>query len=405
MKALALNHDTRRLSIAYLLSKVGEFAFEAAFAVCLVRLTNADILLIGVAYFLRYIPTVFFSPLGGWLADEFSKKNTLVVSELLKAGAALAIFTVSALVENSLITIIFLSMLMTAGDCIHTPTFRAYFPNIVERKELSSLNSGLQAIEDCASIIGPLIFSLASILFSPNITFLAFFFLLSTSALLTTTLRPATPRNENTCKPSPFLKEAVLNILLIKKLNKPLFTIICCTTLCATFATSILKFILPAAVLEEFKFEASVGYVYSLLAFGTVIGSILYEKFNISTSARSVVRYWWVYGSLLLISALALELNTALFITSLFFVGFSGAFVDISIVTNIQLLSKTHEVGRNFSLYYFTAVLGDALSGLIASAVFLIAGSSTFIGMALLLTAAPLSWGLRKEEDEKDDHI
>lgn len=66
MLALRLNPGTRSLSLGYSFSKCGEFAFEAAFAVAIVSITDADMLLIGIAYFFRYLPSVVFSPLGGW---------------------------------------------------------------------------------------------------------------------------------------------------------------------------------------------------------------------------------------------------------------------------------------------------------------------------------------------------
>lgn len=88
----------------------------------------------------------------------------------------------------------------------------------------------------------------------------------------------------------------------------------------------------------------------------------------------------------------------------LFFVGFIGAFVDIAIVTNIQCLSNEQEVGRNFSLYYFTAVIGDAFSGLIASVVYLLVGPATFVGMTFMLVVAPLRWNIKKgAPDEHQD--
>ncbi|MDU9393402.1 MFS transporter [Pseudomonas sp. zfem002] len=405
MRALAINHDTRRLSTAYLFSKIGEFAFEAAFAVSVVQLTNANLLLIGVIYFLRYIPTLIFSPLGGWLADNYSKRKILISAELIKAIAAIILFFTSEAFDSPIIVIIFASMIMTTGDCLYSPTFRSYFPHVVEKNQLSSLNSGLQAIEDCSSIIGPLIFSLITIAFFPALTFLFFLACLIASAAWLLALREFPTSNTTALQPYSIIKEAMQSIGRIRQSNPSLFTVICCTTLCAIFATSILRFILPAAVLEEFHIEAAVGYVNSLLATGTVLGSILYEKFNLRTSSRSVVRYWWIYGCLLFISALALNLSTSAFIASLFFVGFVGAFVDISIITNIQLLSLQSETGRNFSLYYFTAVLGDALSGLVASIVFLIAGPATLIGMTFLLSVAPLAWGVKSDEDEKHDCI
>lgn len=51
MLALRLNPGTRSLSLGYSFSKCGEFAFEAAFAVAIVSITDADMLLIGIAYF------------------------------------------------------------------------------------------------------------------------------------------------------------------------------------------------------------------------------------------------------------------------------------------------------------------------------------------------------------------
>lgn len=398
MRAVALNHATRRLSTAYLFSKTGEFAFEAAFAVAIVKLANADLFKIGVMYFLRYIPSLVFSPLGGWLADSFSKKNVMISAELLKGLAALSLFFVFELQEPTVAVIILVSMIMTAGDCLYTPTFRAYFPDIVEDKHLPSLNSGIQAIEDCSSILGPLVFAFISIYISPAATFFFFSVCLFVSIVWISTLHACAPPERTRTHKASILKSALYSVKLMRISNPQLFAVICCTTVCAMFATSVLRFILPAAILEEFQSEAAVGYVYSLLAAGTVLGSIMYEKFNSRNSASAVVRYWCAYGCLLLFSALAISWNTPLFIAILFLAGFVGAFVDISIVTNIQLLSKQQEIGRNFSLYYSTAVLGDALSGLIASLMFLIAGPATFVGITFLLTVAPLGWSNKTDK-------
>ena len=49
MQALTGNNGTRSLASGYCFSKCGEFAFEAAFAVAMVSMTDADLLLIGVA--------------------------------------------------------------------------------------------------------------------------------------------------------------------------------------------------------------------------------------------------------------------------------------------------------------------------------------------------------------------
>lgn len=94
MYGLNLNRETRALALAHGFSKGGEFAFETAFAVAVVTLADADLLLIDVSYFFRYIPSVVFSPLGGWWADNSEKKCTLLAADLAKSLVGLVFFAV-----------------------------------------------------------------------------------------------------------------------------------------------------------------------------------------------------------------------------------------------------------------------------------------------------------------------
>ncbi|BBU44402.1 MFS transporter [Pseudomonas putida] len=403
MQALSLNSGTRSLTLVYCFSKCGEFAFEAAFAVTIVLMVEADLLLIGIAYFFRYLPSMVFSPLGGWLADNADKKRTLFAVELAKCILSLAFFALFSWFTPVLPVLVAFAMVMTALECLYVPTFRAYFPDIVEKDQLASVNSGIQVIEDTASIIGPLVFSACVLLLSRDATFLFFAICLVLSAISIATLGPARQGVRQAFDGRAIVRDAVRSVNQLKGSNVPLFAVIGCTTLCAMFATSVIRFILPASVLEHFTSEAAVGYVFSLLAAGTVLGGVLYTRFNPRTTARLVLRYWIIYGALFFAAAVALQFNTWLFLLILFLVGFIGAFVDIAIVTNIQCLSNEHEVGRNFSLYYFTAVIGDAVSGLVASLVFVLAGPATFIWMTLMLFIAPVRWNLKGRALDTDD--
>ncbi|MFJ4456258.1 MFS transporter [Pseudomonas sp. NPDC089392] len=405
MQAMNFNYATRSLAFGYGFSKCGEFAFEAAFAVAIVSLTDADLLLIGIAYFFRYLPSVVFSPLGGWLADNADKKKTLLAVEVAKGLLALAFFALFSLFTPTLPVLVGLAMVMTALECLYVPTFRAYFPDIVARDQLASVNSGVQVVEDAASIIGPLVFSVCVIVLSREATFLFFATCLVLSAISIATLGPGRQNARQAFDGRAIVRDAARSVSQLRGSNAPLFAVIGCTTLCAMFATSVIRFILPASVLEHFASEAAVGYVLSLLAAGTVLGGVLYTRFNPRTTARLVLRYWLLYGALFLAAAVALQFNSWLFLSVLFLVGFIGAFVDIAIVTNIQCLSSEHEVGRNFSLYYFTAVIGDAVSGLVASLVFVLAGPATFIWMTLMLFIAPVRWNLKGNADDTDNRI
>ncbi|WP_223624806.1 MFS transporter [Pseudomonas monteilii] len=272
MQALSLNSGTRSLALGYCFSKCGEFAFEAAFAVTIMLITEADLLLIGVAYFFRYLPSMVFSPLAGWLADNADKKRTLFAVEAAKCLLALAFFALFSWFTPTLPVLVAFAMVMTALECLYVPTFRAYFPDLVEKSQLASVNSSIQVIEDAASIIGPLVFSACVLLLSRDATFLFFAICLVLSFISIATVGPSSQGVRQAFDGRAIFSDTVRSVNQLKASNVPLFAVIGCTTLCAMFATSVIRFILPAAVLEHFASEAAVGYVFSLLAAGTVLG-------------------------------------------------------------------------------------------------------------------------------------
>lgn len=393
------HHQIQKLSYSFFFTKLGEFTFEIAFAVTVVSLVNGDLLDVGLVYFIRYMPSAFFSPIGGWLADNVDKKIILIVVDLLKITVAVSLCLMLTTAKPSIPEIVIAALCMTALDCVHTPTFRAFFPETVDSENLPSINSRLQVIEDCASILGPLFFSIITIISTPHHAFAFFSFSLIASLLCILTLHSSTRKKKDSFNFKDIFKGALHGMHNMQQTNKPLFKVVFCTTLCAMFATSLIRFILPAAVMETFESEAAVGFISSVLAGGTVLGSLLYVRFNPTTTADTLVRYWFLYGLLFLAAALFLTTSKCTFVLLIIFVGFTGAFVDIAIVTNIQRLSHPTNMGRNYSLYYFTAVVGDGLSGIIASLMFLIAGPATFISMALLLCISPLAW---KKENNAD---
>lgn len=373
---------------------MGDFAFEAAFAVTIIKLTNANLLTIGLIYFFRYLPCIIFSPIGGWLADHSNKKTVLMAAELLKLPAGVLLFMSFELPSFTLIAVTALSMVLTALDCLYTPTFRSCFPGLTTEADLPAINSRVQMLEDIASILGPLTFAAVSIGLSTNATFLIYAVLGLIAAWLVIAIRALPKPTMAVISVLAATSSTVRDIRKLRHSNNALFKVITCTTACALFATSALRFVLPAVILENFGSEEVVGYVLALLSAGTVIGSALYVKINHTTTPRLVFKYWLIYGTLFLTTALAIELNVTFFLVLVFLLGFSGAFVDIAIITNIQQLSTLNDTGRDFSLYYFTAVMGDATSGLLACIAYFLVGPATLVGMTLMLCLIPLPWAL-----------
>ncbi|WP_459205895.1 MFS transporter [Pseudomonas sp. MLB6B] len=397
MHSLKNKQQVRVTSVSFFCSKMGEFSFETTFAVLAISLTDADLGMLGLIYFFRYIPSIALTSLAGWLADNYDTRRVLRWVEWLKSIVLLSLFFTAIQPVPSLLLVVMLAMLITSLDCLYAPSFRTLCVKLVERKALDKLNSGIQVLEDSAAIAGPLMFSALSSMVLGHLTFLLGSLCMAASAISTLLLAP-----QACTKEKPKLK---LTALLIRPLerarklpsaNADLFNIIACTSLCAMFATSLIRFILPAAVIVHFSSEAVVGYVMALLAASTVLGGLCYPLLSKACTPKSVHAFWMIYSFLFMSTAFSLSVSDWLFFVLLFGTGFAGAFVDIAITTNIQTLSSENEIGSNFSIYYFSAVLGDALSGVVANGVILLAGPATFIWMSLFLLLTSSYWTLKR---------
>ncbi|EJF78553.1 H+ Antiporter protein [Candidatus Bartonella washoeensis] len=71
---LFLKKSPLSLFFSLFISKVGDTAYEVVFILLVLELTD-NYLFTGLVYFFRFIPFLFFGPIGGWLADNFSLKK------------------------------------------------------------------------------------------------------------------------------------------------------------------------------------------------------------------------------------------------------------------------------------------------------------------------------------------
>ncbi len=97
------------------------------------------------------------------------------------------------------------------------------------------------------------------------------------------------------------------------------------------------------------------------------------------------MKSWMIYGFLFLIVSLIMKFSFVLLVVFALFLGFSGAIVDISIITNIQSLSKETEVGKNYGLYSTVANTCESVSGMVSGLFSLVSGGFSFSIMALFI--------------------
>lgn len=125
--------------------------FESAWAIGLVLL--ADL-----------VPAMLLGPVFGAAADRWSRRNCMVVADILRAAAFLGI----ALVDGFPATVA-LALVAGVGTGLFTPSALAAVPSLVSRQRLPAATALYGAIADLGFILGPAIAAVALLAGGPEV--------------------------------------------------------------------------------------------------------------------------------------------------------------------------------------------------------------------------------------------
>lgn len=387
MSNAIFNKKLLPLYFSSLISKTGDFAYEVLFAIIIIELLSFDLLHIGTLYFIRFIPYLFFGPVGGWLADAVPQKYNMIFSDTLRFIVATTLYIAYASEALNIYIIVICSMSMTVARSFFQPSFRAYLPSILSKQDLPAGNSLIQIIEDLASILGPLMCALLISFSEKSNVILLHSISYALSVILLLFLQKNTTAKK-TLSPSGFINDVKNFVKNKKDSNKNLLMVIGGTSICVLFTAALLRFVLPASIISIYDNEALVGYIFTIMSTGTILGGFCYTSLVKNTSPTQLMKAWMVYGLLFLAVSITINISLTSTILLIFLLGFSGAIVDISIVTNIQSLSLKNEIGKNYGVFSTITNTCDAVSGFVSGLLSLVIGGLSFPLASLLIALA-----------------
>ncbi|ENQ3108359.1 MFS transporter [Bacillus cereus] len=158
----------RRLFFAGIVNGIGDRFSSVAVLAMLLHLTGSG-LAVGMTLAIRLIPFLFFGPIGGMLADRFSRKTILVVTDLIRILFALSFLFVQS--KEDIWIVYCSSFILAAGEAIYGPTRKSAIPKLISKKHLVKVNSLEQVMLGIVLIIGALSGGVVSSIFGPNVTF------------------------------------------------------------------------------------------------------------------------------------------------------------------------------------------------------------------------------------------
>lgn len=158
----------RKLFLAGVVNGIGDRFSSVAVLAMLLQVTGSG-LAVGMTLAIRLIPYIFFGPLGGWLADRFSRKVILITTDLLRIVFALSFLFVHS--KEDLWLVYVSSFILAAGEAVYAPARKSAIPLLVKQEQLVKVNSLEQVMIGIVLIGGAFSGGIVASIFGAHITF------------------------------------------------------------------------------------------------------------------------------------------------------------------------------------------------------------------------------------------
>ncbi len=144
----------RLLWIGLTVSAVGTKMQDTTVRWHVYELTHSMVAL-GLIGLFRFVPLVFFSLVGGALADERDRRKILLVTQTVLAAGATCLALLTQLGAVSALSIYALNALSAGALAFDSPARQALIPNLVPRKHFSNAASLNSTAYKVATVCGP----------------------------------------------------------------------------------------------------------------------------------------------------------------------------------------------------------------------------------------------------------
>ncbi|MBV7338622.1 MFS transporter [Chloroflexi bacterium TSY] len=132
LSLLKRNPDFRSLWFASIVTLLGDWFNTISTIVLINRYTDSGMAVAGL-FLLRMLPPFLLSPIAGLVADRFSRKTIMIISDLLRVLIVLGFLLVDSAAEAWLVYL--LTALQFSISTFFYPASSAILPNLLDRKE------------------------------------------------------------------------------------------------------------------------------------------------------------------------------------------------------------------------------------------------------------------------------
>jgi MFS family permease len=354
----------RNLLIADLVSDIGAFMQTVGAAWLMTTLTNSS-LYIALIQTASALPFFLLALPAGSIGDIFDRRKLILVTEtwMLAIATVLTVFTFTGRMTPLLLLL--LTLALSLGDAIESPTWRAIFPELVNKEDLPPALA-LNGIEfNLARAVGP---GLAGLIIAA--VGVATTFLINALSFLGVILvifrwkRPARKSN----LPVETLAGASAAAIRYVRYSPGIRTLLLRSGIVIFFASSFWA-LLPTVAKELNNSALAYGFLLGFFGVGAVLGAVVLQRARSKFSTETVLSAATAaFGGILIATG---ELHNLLLLCGLMLLGGSAWTVLMSLFnTLVQNLAPDWVRARVLAAYLFvfqgSVAIGSALWGFTA---------------------------------------
>lgn len=310
-----------------------------------VAVETASPFMLGLMSIAAMLPAGLLSPLGGVVADRFSRKHVIIAADMFVGVVSLLLALLIVLDFFSIWLIVALTVVRSCGQAFHSPAMMAAMPQLVPERHLLRVNSLDQLLIGIAGIISPAIGIALLTVFGLQAVFLIDFVgaLVASLALVFVSI----PQVKSSDEEHPGVVAQLAHGFQALKVHRGLFLLVI-LSICSWLFFSPMGALYPLITLEVFNgtgFHASV--IEATFAGGMLVGSLCVMSWgNRGHLTRIVALATLCFGLLAGICGILSAEYFVLFAILCALMGIAVSALNSPVITLIQLNTDSASHGR-----------------------------------------------------------
>ncbi len=156
MKNKLFTRDFSLVVIGQIVSILGSAILRFALDLYVLDITGrADIFALVLA--LSAIPGILFTPIGGAIADRFSRRNLMVIFDFCSSAAVFVLLLLLGTGNATVVVITVILAILSLISSIYQPTVQASVPVLVSDENLPSANGIVSGVGALSGLLGPVL--------------------------------------------------------------------------------------------------------------------------------------------------------------------------------------------------------------------------------------------------------